>query len=65
MSATQQSIVHRRAYVNRAAPPTEACACKRSLIDVEARKTGLKDPGAKWKRICVCGAHHYCGDLKG
>lgn len=51
----------RRAH--RAAPPKEACACKRSLIDVEARKTGLKDPGAKWVRLCRCGSHHYCGDM--
>lgn len=64
MSITQQKLAERRANVNRAAPPKEACACKRSLIDVEPRKTGLKDPGSKWKRICVCGAHHYCGDLQ-
>lgn len=53
-----------RAAVNRAELPKEACACKRSLTDVEALKTGLKDPALKWKRLCVCGAHHYYGDLK-
>ena len=64
MSVTQQKIAERRAHVNRAALPTEACGCKRSLIDVEARKTGLRDPSEKWVRKCQCGKPHYCGDMK-
>jgi len=53
-----------RKPANRAAKPTAVCDCNRSLLDVEARKSGLKEPGRRWVRVCRCGHHHYCGDLK-
>ena len=65
MVATQRTIAERRVHVNRAARPTEACVCRRSLIDVEAVKTGIpNDPSARWVRRCPCGIPHYCGDLQ-
>jgi hypothetical protein len=60
----RQEMLGRRPIAHRAAPPTEACTCNRSLLDVEARKTGSKDPGERWKRKCTCGAIHYYGDMK-
>lgn len=65
MPIPQTCIGTKRATVNRAAPPTEACSCRRSLIDIEAVKTGIaNDPSARWVRRCPCGIPHYCGDLR-
>jgi hypothetical protein len=64
MPIPQLSMATKRATTNRAAPPTEACTCRRSLIDIEPHKTGWKDPGMRWVRRCACGIPHFCGDLK-